>query len=294
MKRKLSVVITTIGEKKLFDLLENLKESTIIPNEIIVSIPEVYYYKIKNKLNNHIIINKSKFQNQVIQRIEGFKIAKFDYVLQLDCDVILDINCIDRLINVFKMKGDKISVSPNFFYNFNKNIYKDTIREIFQFILCYIFNEYNKNSKVFKINDWSTWFSKPYKLNHLQKIKYHFGGCVLHHKSNLIFENYYKFNFSKAFDEDIIHSILMLKKGLILYNEPMAKIYDNSIVLETYYNNLSSLNYYLKCIYRTKKYIKKITNGNTFKFYCWYLFYFIICYVNLFFKKIKKINYKLS
>ena len=287
MNKKLSIVITTIGEEKLFDLLDSLEKSTIKADEIIISIPEVFFYKIKNKLNNDILINKSKFKNQVIQRIEGFKIAKFDYVLQLDCDFLLHKKCIEKLLDVFNEKGHSISISLEFLFNVKKNIYKDTFIKIFQFLLCLIFNEYNKNAKVFRRNDWSTWFSNPHRVNNLQKIKYHWGGCVLHYKKNLIIKNYFNFNFNRAFDEDIIHSILMLKKGITLYNEPKAKIYDNSTQLETYYNNLSSLSYYLKCIYKTKLHIKKLTKGNSFKFYSWYLYYCSICYINLFFKKIK-------
>ena len=218
MKKKLSIVITTIGEDELFDLLDSLEKSTIKADEIIISIPEVFFYKIKNKLNNDILINKSKFKNQVIQRIEGFKIAKFDYVLQLDCDFLLHKKCIEKLLDVFNEKGHSISISPEFLFNVKKNIYKDTFIKIFQFLLCLIFNEYNKNAKVFRRNDWSTWFSNPHRVNNLQKIKYHWGGCVLHYKKNLIIKNYFNFNFKRAFDEDIIHSILMLRKGIILLN----------------------------------------------------------------------------
>ena len=95
---KVSVVIPTIGSRNLKKTLNSICSSSLKVNEIIISLPQdsnfekTIYSSYKN-LKFHI----SEFKGQVVQRIEGFKIAKNDLVVQLDDDIVLEKTCLELM-----------------------------------------------------------------------------------------------------------------------------------------------------------------------------------------------------
>ena len=101
----ISVVIPTIGTRDLFPTLSSLNNSSIKINEIIISAPFNNSLN-KNKLQKvkNVKIYISKFKGQVLQRIEGFKIAKGEIVVQLDDDIILEKDCLELLYKKKKKK----------------------------------------------------------------------------------------------------------------------------------------------------------------------------------------------
>ena len=56
----------------------------------------------KNFLNLNIKILISKKKHQVHQRIQGFKIAKYKYIMQLDDDVKIANDCLFKLFLLLK------------------------------------------------------------------------------------------------------------------------------------------------------------------------------------------------
>ena len=112
-----SIVIPTLGEKKIIKVVNFLnKNKTFKISEIILSIPRNKYNYVKSITKNvdnvKLVCNEKK--SQVLQRINGFKSAKENNVLQLDDDTF--ISCED--INLLKKKifgiNKKISVAPIF------------------------------------------------------------------------------------------------------------------------------------------------------------------------------------
>ena len=90
----ISVVIPTIGSRNLKKTLNSISTSSVKVNEIIISLPsdsnsDKNNYESYRNLKFHI----SQFKGQVAQRIEGFKIAKNDLVVQLDDDIVLEKKC---------------------------------------------------------------------------------------------------------------------------------------------------------------------------------------------------------
>ncbi len=81
---KISIVIPTIGNRNLTDTLNSIYQSSLKAEEVILSIPQDTFLD-KNKFNHfkNLKIIKSRVKGQVAQRIEGFKVAKNDIVVQL-------------------------------------------------------------------------------------------------------------------------------------------------------------------------------------------------------------------
>ena len=97
---KISVVIPSIGNRTLNKTLDSINNSSIIVDEIIVSLPPNSKFIIDNhKKHNNIKIHYSKFKGQVSQRIDGFKKAKNNFVLQIDDDIILEKKCLELKIS---------------------------------------------------------------------------------------------------------------------------------------------------------------------------------------------------
>ena len=68
----ISVVIPTLGDKKLFKTLESINKSTIKPNEIILCIPKNVMIKSQKFLiSNNSRILRTASNGQVSQRAEG-------------------------------------------------------------------------------------------------------------------------------------------------------------------------------------------------------------------------------
>ena len=111
MLNRISVIIPTRGySTHLEETLNSLLYQTKKPYEIILVSSKMIYNKIffKNKLNLKIIYSKKS--NQIIQRNIGLKnLSKnTDVLLQLDDRVVLNKNCIEELLNSWKVENKNI------------------------------------------------------------------------------------------------------------------------------------------------------------------------------------------
>ena len=206
-KPDISVVIPTIGNRSLIATLKSLNNSSIGINEIIISIPfdvEIETGLFQNFSN--IIIYKSKYKGQVAQRIEGFKIAKNDIIVQLDDDIILEKNCL-KLMFDFLQLNHQCSISAHFFDIITKkSIYYQEEKRGFAG-LTFLSKRLNSRNKIYnKIKSgknmhyngtisksgFETYpdiqiYSEPFITGWIP------GGCVMHYKSNLVLYNFFPF-----------------------------------------------------------------------------------------------------
>ena len=104
MSQKISAVIPTLGGFNLKRTIQKLNEGVISPDEIILSIPKNINIDTKIFKNKKVKIIRTSKLGQVRQRIEGFKIAKHSYVLQLDDDILLNKFCLKKSFKLFKIK----------------------------------------------------------------------------------------------------------------------------------------------------------------------------------------------
>ena len=95
----ISIIIPTLGllnEKNLRYQINNNTEK--VSFEIIFCVPKKYFSRlIRYKKYRHVKIILSDYHNQVKQRLEGIKYAKYDLILQLDDDI-----CLKKFFFLFK------------------------------------------------------------------------------------------------------------------------------------------------------------------------------------------------
>jgi hypothetical protein len=275
---KISIVIPSLGNESLATTLNCIYLSNIIIYEVIIIIP--YNFKINfniNKFNDKINIKiiYTEAIGQVLQRIEGFKLANGDYILQLDDDVEFNEFMIFELYNTLKLKG-QACVSPLFVDKLNsKSVYLRSFciyNKLFN-ILFYFNNKVNEG-KIAKNGI-------PYGViteNKLIEADWLPGGCVLHLKKNLILFNYFPFK-GKAYMEDLFHSYYLKKMNLQLIVNSYIKCLIINPESELVKKNIFKNKYYENKI--RKKYFK-LRKFNLFLFYWTCFIQYIISIIKYF------------
>tara|TARA_B110000027_G_scaffold133463_1_gene162009 strand:+ start:423 stop:959 length:537 start_codon:yes stop_codon:yes gene_type:complete len=112
----LTIVIATVGEKSLLRVIKNINSTISKPRKILVVIYKKNLRKInKSIMNSHknVEIVPTNSPGQVYQRIEGFKLAKTNFVMQIDADCFIDNQSIKEMINFLKTHKNA-SVGPCF------------------------------------------------------------------------------------------------------------------------------------------------------------------------------------
>ena len=279
----ISVVIPTLGDKHLIDTVYHLNKSSVIPKEILICIPKENEVTQKLKLQKNISVIETIKNGQVFQRYVGFIKTRYDYVLQLDDDEILDIKCIENLLKTFdEVNTELISVAPIILDCETKSsVYplpKDTfLNSILYFVLNgsagYIGGVVTKAGTGIGVN---TDRSNSKKIKNVEWLP---GGCILHKKNNLILDNYFPFK-GKAYNEDLIHSYLLKKNGNKLYINSEAKAY---ILNENPMENISNKHYFsnLKKDFKSRDfYLSLIGKNIKIRMYIYYIL-IIIKFISL-------------
>ena len=256
-----SVVIATLGNTNLIETIEQINNGILKPEEILVCIPKEYTSNVKNILNiKNVKIVPTNVKGQVQQRIEGFKLVKTDYTIQLDDDIYVNENCFNILIQKLKYFGKDSAVSPTLFFKKTKNsCYSNNYfnSKLMRFI-------YSNNADVNgKISKTGAVFGINLSLldNEHAETEWLPGGCVAHYTKNLILENFYPFH-GKAYYEDVYHSILLRKKSLKLLICKNAKCfiddYENfsSNIFISYFHEYKYKSHVLYLLNRTKVFLK--------------------------------------
>ncbi len=221
-----SIIIPTLGDAKIEECLKKINESRNKPSEILIVVPKQNLKKVKNiKLKFKTLdikIIPSNKRDQVFQRILGFKKSKYNFVMQLDDDVKLERDCLIKLFEFLKARKNS-AVAPR---------YTDKI------ILSKIYKK--PNNLLLKIYHWLINSKKGYDPGGIAKSGFNYseenkligskihqwlsGGAVMHHKKNLILYNYYPFKFNKNYCEDVLHSLILRKKGVQLFKFFEARV----------------------------------------------------------------------
>ena len=226
MESKVSVVIPTLGGNCLEKTIRIINSGTYIPDEILVCIPNEDVYKVSTFIFDNVKIINTPFRGQVAQRAFGFKIAKNDFVLQLDDDIHLENNCLEHLVS-FILEHPGSSVGPKLVDRLTRKyysyLYMDnndmTLLDKFSF---YILNGTNGCIPAV-LSKAGIYLGLPEKPEIYLGAGWLPGGCVLHKKENLVLDNYYPVS-GKAYWEDIFHSDLLREKGVKMHRVGYAVV----------------------------------------------------------------------
>ena len=236
VQKNLSIVIPSLGGKKLESTLHKVYKNKIRPLETIICIPKSLKKKIiiSKKLNPKIVYTNIK--GQVHQRIAGFKKAKGKYILQLDDDIDISYKSLNKML-AYISKYSNIAISPVLVDKKTNISPFDKIPENFFFKIYHFILNGKKGFLPGSISKAGV----PYGYNLLKKnvseVEWLPGGCILHKNTNLVKKNYFKFNIKKAYCEDLFHSFYLKKKNIKLLVDPKIRCeYENFKVF-------SSLNY---------------------------------------------------
>lgn len=278
-----SIVIPTLGNKNLLLLcLKKIYASSHLPHEVLIVLPKDNYNRIqliKNKfqgLKIKLILSKKK--NQIDQRILGFKKAKSNYIMQLDDDVKLERYCLNKLYE-FIVGKKNLAVAPRYADKLQlSKIYlkpKNIILKFYHWIL-----NSSKGFDAGKISLSGINYSQENLVNGYKVHDWLSGGAVIHHKKNLILNNYYPYKFSRSVCEDVLHSLLLTQKKIKLIKYFGAKVYAKE---SSRINSEPMLFDVIKSLYNEfliRKYIVKKFNFSKSSLIIYYLIYFIRIILN--------------
>src|ERR1043165_5309776 len=107
-----TVVIPTLGGQTLTTTIEALNQGSVRPAEILVCIPAPEAARVENAGLENVRVIVTERRGQVVQRAEGFRRAAHELVLQLDDDIVLDVQCVERLVSGLQALGNDAAIAP--------------------------------------------------------------------------------------------------------------------------------------------------------------------------------------
>lgn len=269
--KSVSVVIPTLGGSVLSETLYSLNSGTIKPREIIICIPKGYILKADCSIYSNVQVVTTESKGQVFQRSVGFRLASSDYVLQLDDDVILNENTLEILVNSLNSNQNHFSCSPQFFLKGTRVSFYTPPKNRFMLKFYYLLINGNNGYKPGTITKAGTPIGCIFSTNtcNIQISEWLPGGCVLHHRKNLIFDNFYPLT-GKAFVEDLFHSIILSKNNVSFYFVKDAIAYIDAVSGQGYFNNIKNI----YSDFKARSLLLQLIPERTSKFRM-YLFYLI-------------------
>ena len=258
-----SVVIATIGAPSLMNTIARLNEGTVVPAEILVCIPEKGSVVADNLLFSNVEIVVCNRRGQVAQRVVGFGRAKHDYVLQLDDDVEVGEHCLERLVHALDSLGPKAAVAPTLIfggtglpvYRLNGDRAPSRIEHLLHGPEISLPGRITRAATNTPLDFSSS--NEPADATEWVP-----GACVLHARENLVRENYYPFP-GKAYGEDVIHSIFLMRRGIKLF-----VVREALCAMEPAVETRSTVGSFLRDMradWRWRRYLVRMTGGSMSK-----------------------------
>jgi hypothetical protein len=220
--RSVSVVIATLGGEHLQMTLMRLNEGSVAPEEILICMPEAEAERFSESLPANARLIRSPVRGQVAQRAHGLKLARCALLMQLDDDVMMPCDGLERLTSQLTELGPRNAVAP-LLLNAATGESLTRLREGFSAFVD------NVATTLICGAPWGAarmGVLSPAGIGYgvdpkkcvlpLHPVQWLPGGCVLCRREDAVLESYYPFP-GKAYSEDLIHSILWRKAGVKLW-----------------------------------------------------------------------------
>ena len=261
----LTVVIPTLGGDILVRTIRSIMASSVIPQKILIVIPEDRILSLPNFQYSNVEVLATKFRGQVQQRIAGFSNSQTHLVMQLDDDIELAYDCIEILIGGMQTSIGKVALAPALRYRKNKTSAFLGKKPNLYYWLMNGSRGYQAGSVYLSGSPEGVDFEVAGNFIESQWL---YGGCVLHRKSDLVLENIFPFK-GKAYCEDLIHSAALRNKGIKLFFIPKANAYFEMDSYTTYGPRV--LMHHLLSDFRARKYYNKYVGVSSNRIYFFYL-----------------------
>jgi hypothetical protein len=238
-----------------------------------------------SRYKNVKILSVNK-RSQVYQRIQGFKAANQNQILQLDDDIFINIKSIKILIKRIIQLDSRRCFAP-IYKDFNGNFLhkkkNSILYKIHLIIMLLLFGSIRKINEMGSFDNALVYYGE-FNSNILSKyfeVDWLLGGCVIHKKKNLILKNFFPFN-GKSFCEDLIHSIKLKNKGIKLYVDRDA------FVLCKQEDSINNFKQFKSFIFGLNLFINS-QNYNYYNVVRKLYFFIFYQFIKIFIKKIKNI-----
>lgn len=224
---RLSVVIATLGGPTLAPTIDVLNSGTLVPSEILICIPQAESDRIRHISAPNVKVVVTHDRGQVAQRAEGFRLATEALVMQMDDDMHLAPDCIERLIGTMRKFGPNCAVAPAFYLmGSNQSVYHAPAHPEWMVRVYFWLMNGTDGYKSGYVGRACVAMGvdpqrEPLGLR-AKKVGWLPGGCVLSASNNLVTTAFFPFP-GKAYCEDIIHSHYRSVQGTAMYVDTSAR-----------------------------------------------------------------------
>lgn len=225
---KLSVVIATLGGPTLRQSIEVLNKGTRVPHEILICIPQSESKDISEQnWPSNVRVAPLPVRGQVAQRALGFQMAVGEQVMQMDDDVLVASDCIEKLQETLEIHGPNLAVSPGLYIQgTGESVYQQpTAPKWIIKIYYWLMNGKEGFKGGFVDKSCGAMGVDPNREKpgvRVKQTEWVPGGCVLQRREYLIVDNFFPFN-GKAYCEDIIHSHMRTMQGIKMMVDLQAR-----------------------------------------------------------------------
>lgn len=255
----LTTVVPTLGRKCLRGAVEALNRGTIVPDEILICIPENEVRRVSKFDFPNVKIIATHKKGQVFQRSVGFKNATHSIVMQLDDDFYVDRHCVEQLLKTLTAEDSKVAVAPSpLCISSGEAVFKKNENSKLQaFYYCLVNGKTGYQPGAICLSGFAFGVDPGVGSNSVRNVEWLPGGCVMHRRENLILEDFFPFE-GKAYSEDLIHSLLLKDRGCKLIVDTLAHCHTEVLNLLSY-GPLEFLKI-LIADYRARKYFVRLSS----------------------------------
>lgn len=271
---QISVVIPTLGGKYLNSTLQILNSGSIVPDEILICIPEDIANCLPEFSSGNISIVPTPYRGQVAQRAFGFRRARYEYVLQLDDDMFVDYHCLECLLETSRALGPKVAVGPALVdLQTGRSVYESPRGPKFLLHIYFWLMNGVKGYQPGTIDKAASavGVDPAFAVSRLVEVEWLAGGCMLQQRENLVLEDFW-LRPGKAYCEDVVHSHILRHREICLFVDTSARC-----ELEIVRQRMLPLRAFLVDLYRdfcARRYYMKRLSIASARMYLYYLIRF--------------------
>jgi glycosyltransferase involved in cell wall biosynthesis len=280
----LSVVVPSIGRSCLAKTLSFIESWDFSPVEVLVVLPADTTFTIAFFETSLNLIEVRTSRGQVSQRIEGFRRAAGELVLQLDDDILIDNESINLLISAINKLGC-CAVAPSM-YKYPSiepwvRLTDTGFTGLRHSVLRMVLGAGSIRESMGRVSRAGVAFPVDPTLipNDILEVDWTPGGALMHHRRNLITELYFPYQ-GRASHEDLFHSHILRSAGVKIFTVRCARAYH---FFEEREESFSSIFRELMINFD----FVKIYGFSRFRFSLWFLYRFFIECANRVISKFK-------